>query len=129
MIKIPPASFRVTPCGEVDVAALERLRSSFDTSQLLELVDRLDTSLAEVGGMIAVRDDLVRLHTMALALVEGTLPPVEAEESNVWEVAESVLLDLETLGSWIRTAQMMIAPLVDLMPEHRVVELPDRQDN
>lgn len=129
MINIPPASFRVTPCGEVDVAALEKLRNSFDTSQLLGLVDRLDTSLAEVGGMIAVRDDLLKLHTMALALVEGTLPPVTTEESCVWEVAESVLLDLEALSSWIHTAQMMIAPLVDLVPEHRVSELPDREGN
>lgn len=129
MINIPPASFRVTPCGEVDAAALDKLRNSFDTSQLLGLVDRLDTSLAEVGGMIALRDDLLKLHTMALALVEGTLPPVTTEESCVWEVAESVLLDLETLNSWIRTAQMMIAPLVDLVPEHRVSELPDREGN
>lgn len=129
MINIPPASFRVTPCGEVDIAALDKLRNSFDTSQLLGLVDRLDTSLAEVGGMIAVRDDLLKLHTMAQALVEGILPPVTTEEFCVWEVAESVLLDLETLSSWIRTAQMMIAPLVDLVPEHRVSELPDREGN
>ncbi|HCR1517612.1 TPA: transposase [Pseudomonas aeruginosa] len=129
MINIPPASFRVTPCGEVDAAALETLRNSFDTSQLLGLVDRLDTSLAEVGGMIAVRDNLLKLHTMVQALVEGTLPPVMTEESCVWEVAESVLLDLEMLSSWIRTAQIMIAPLVDLVPEHRVSELPDREGN
>jgi hypothetical protein len=129
MINIPPASFRVTPCGEVDAAALEKLRNSFDTSQLLGLVDRLDTSLAELGGMIAIRDDLLKLHTMAKTLVEGTLSPVTTEESCVWEVAESVLLDLETLSSWIRTAQMMIAPLVDLVPEHSVNELPDREGN
>ncbi|WP_165671529.1 Tn3 family transposase post-transcriptional regulator TnpC [Metapseudomonas otitidis] len=129
MINIPPASFRVTPCGEVDAAALEKLRNSFDTSQLLGLVDRLDTSLADLGGMIAIRDELLKLHTMAQALVEGTLPPVTTEESSVWEVAESVLLDLETLSSWIRTAQMIIAPLVDLVPEHRVSELPDREGN
>ena len=129
MINIPPASFRVTPCGEVDAAALDKLRNSFDTSQLLGLVDRLDTSLTEMGGMIALRDDLLKLHAMAQALVEGTLPPLTTEESCIWEVAESVLLDLETLSSWIRTAQMMIAPLVDLAPEHRVNELPDREGN
>ena len=129
MIKIPPASFHVTPCGEVDAAALEKLRNSFDTSQLLGLAYPLDTSLAELGGMIAIRDELLKLHTMAQALVEGTLPPVTTEESSVWEVAESVLLDLETLSSWVRTAQMMIAPLVDLVPEHRVNELSDREGN
>lgn len=113
----------------MDVAALDNLRNSFDTSQLLGLVDRLDISLAEVGGMVAVRDDLLKLQTMALTLVEGTLPPVTTEECCVWEVAESVRLDLETLSSWIRTAQKTIAPLVDLVPEHRVSELPDREGN
>ena len=62
-------------------------------------------------------------------MVEGTLPPLTTEESCVWEVAESVQLDLEMLSSWIRTAQMMIAPLVDLMPEHRLSELPDLEGN
>lgn len=128
MISIPPASFRVTPCGEVDAAALEKLRDSFDTSQLLGLVDRLDASLADVGGMISLRGDLLKLHTMAQALIEGTLPPLTTEESCVWEVAESVQLDLEMLSSWIRTAQMVIAPLVDLMPEHGLSELPDCED-
>jgi hypothetical protein len=39
MIEIPPASFHITPYGEVDAVALERLREDFDTSQLLRLVD------------------------------------------------------------------------------------------
>lgn len=129
MISIPPASFRVTQCGEVDAAALEKLRDSFDTSQLLELVERLDASLADVGGIISLRDDLLKVHAMVQALVEGTLPPLTTEESCVWEVAESVRLDLEMLSSWIRTSQMMIAPLVDLMPEHRLSELPDLEGN
>jgi hypothetical protein len=45
MINVPPASFRLTPYGEVDAVALENLRDSFDTSQLLRLVDRLDVCL------------------------------------------------------------------------------------
>lgn len=32
MIEIPPASFHITPYGEVDAVALERLREDFDTS-------------------------------------------------------------------------------------------------
>lgn len=67
---IPPASFRVTPYGEVDAAALDRLRDSFDTSQILLLVDRLDTCLAELGGVVAVRDELLKLHAMTLTLVD-----------------------------------------------------------
>jgi hypothetical protein len=49
--------------------------------------------------MIALRDDLLWLHTMAQASVKGTLPPVTTEESCVWEVTESVRQDLKTLTS------------------------------
>ena len=41
MIDIPPASFRVTPYGEVDATVLEQVRDGFDTSRLLGLVDGL----------------------------------------------------------------------------------------
>ena len=118
MIDIPPASFRVTPYGEVDATALEQLRDSFDTSQLLRLVDRLDACLAELGGITAMRDELLRLHAMALTVIEGVVPTVPTENVSIWEAAESVRLDLETLSSWIRIAQMTIAPLGDLVPGH-----------
>jgi hypothetical protein len=118
MINIPPASFRVTPYGEVDSVALENLRDGFDTSQLLRLVDRLDTCLAELGGITAMRDELLRLHAMTLTLVEGAVPTVPAENIRIWEVAQSLELDLEALVSWARSAQLLIAPLISLAPNH-----------
>lgn len=48
MIEIASASFRVTPYGEVDIAALDRMRAGFDTSQLLRLVEGLDACLSEM---------------------------------------------------------------------------------
>lgn len=118
MINIPPASFQITPYGEVDSVALERLRENFDTTQLLQLVDRLDACLAELGGITAMRDELLRLHAMALTVVEGVVPTVPTENVSIWEAAESVGLVLEALSSWIRVAQMTIAPLGDLVPDH-----------
>lgn len=117
-MNIPPASFRVTPYGEVDAAALEALRDSFDTSHLLQLVDRLDTCLAELGGITALRDELLKLHAMALTLVEGTAPSVPTENACIWADAESVQLDLEALAFWVRSAQIGIAPLASLVPDH-----------
>lgn len=117
---IPPASFRVTPYGEVDAAALEALRDSFDTSYILRLVDLLDACLAELGGIAAVRDELLKLHAMALTLVEGTAPSMPTENACIWADAESVQLDLEALVSWVRSAQIGIAPLVGLAPDHEL---------
>lgn len=54
---IPPASFRVTPYGEVDAKALDSLRQAYETPQLLNVVDQLDTCLAEIGGVDSIRND------------------------------------------------------------------------
>jgi len=118
MIDIPPASFRGTPYGEVDAAALDQLREGFDTSQLLHLVDGLDACLAEMGGVIALRDSLLRLHAMALTLVEGTALSVPTENACVWAEAEALQLDLEALARWARCAQLCLNPLVKLVPDH-----------
>lgn len=115
---IPPASFRVTPYGEVDAAALDRLRNSFDTSQILLLVDRLDTCLADLGGVVAVRDELLKLHAMALTLVDGAPLTTPTENACIWSEAESLQQDLEALAGWVHSAQAGISPLVNLTPDH-----------
>lgn len=118
MIEVPPASFRVTAYGEVDAAALEQLRESYDTTQLLRLVERLDACLAEMGGVVALRDELLRLHAMALTVVDGAAPAVPTENACIWAEAESVQLDLEALAAWARVAQEFLTPLVNLVPDH-----------
>ncbi|MCY1351189.1 hypothetical protein D9M69_374490 [compost metagenome] len=118
MIDVPPGSFRVTPYGEVDATALEQVRDSYDSALLLRLVDRLDACLAEMGGVVTLRDELLRLHAMALTLVEGAAPAVPTEGACIWVEAESVQLDLDALAIWIRSAQSSLTPLVNLVPDH-----------
>lgn len=118
MMNVPPAAFRVTPYGEVDAVALENLRDGFDASQLLRLVDRLDACLLELGGTTTIRDELLRLHAMALTIVEGIALTVPAENACVWAEAGSLQTDLEGLVSWARTAQLLLAPLIKLAPNH-----------
>jgi hypothetical protein len=114
MINIPPPSFRITPYGEVDAAALERLREHFDTSQLLRLIDRLDRCLAEMGGTAALRDELIRLHAMSMTLVEGVAVTIPAENTCIWSEAEALQQDLDCLTAWISSAAAVVAPLVEL---------------
>ena len=64
-MNIPPASFRVTPYGEVDAEALERLHDDYDTIQLLRLVDGLDLLLKAMNDIGGLRDGLLRVHAMA----------------------------------------------------------------
>ncbi|AWL01677.1 MULTISPECIES: Tn3 family transposase post-transcriptional regulator TnpC [Stutzerimonas stutzeri group] len=118
MIELPPPSFRLTPYGEVDAAGLDRFRQHFDTSQLLQLVDRLDRCLVGIGGMTALRDELLRLHAMSMTLVEGVAPTVATENTSIWSEAEALQQDLDCLAVWIRMALAAILPLVELAPDY-----------
>jgi len=55
---------------------------------------------------------------MALTIVEGIALTVPAESACIWAEAESLQMDLEALVSWARAAQLLIAPLIDLAPNH-----------
>ena len=88
------------------------------TPQLLRLIDRLDACLLQLGGTTAIRDELLRLHAMALTIIEGIALTVPAESACIWAEAESLQTDLEALVAWARTAQLIIAPLINLAPQH-----------
>jgi hypothetical protein len=72
----------------------------------------------ELGGITSIRDELLRLHAMALTIVEGIALTVPAESACIWTEAQSLQMDLEALVSWARSAQLIIAPLINLAPQH-----------
>ena len=117
---IPPASFRVTPYGEVDAKALDSLRSSYDTSQLLSLVDRLDACLAKIGGVGNIRDNFLRLHAMAMTVLEGfPLTVATSDVDSIWEEAVALQEDVSALCSCLQAASKHVAPLVALAPDYQ----------
>ncbi|NMX53958.1 transposase [Pseudomonas lundensis] len=116
---IPPASFRVTPYGDVDAKALDSLRASYDISQLLNLVDRLDACLAEIGGVGCIRDDFLHLHAMAMTILEGSpLAVATADVDSIWEKAIALQGDISALCSCLQTGSKHLAPLVALAPDY-----------
>ncbi|WP_173883034.1 MULTISPECIES: Tn3 family transposase post-transcriptional regulator TnpC [unclassified Pseudomonas] len=118
---IPPASFRVTPYGEVDAKALETLRERYDTSQVLRMVERLDACLAEIGGIGSIRDDLLRLHAMALTVLEGApLSIPTADVDSIWQEAERLQDDLVALSSCLNSTYEQLSPLVELAPDYQL---------
>ncbi|PMV97086.1 MULTISPECIES: Tn3 family transposase post-transcriptional regulator TnpC [unclassified Pseudomonas] len=117
---IPPASFRVTPYGEVDAKALDSLRASYETSQLINVVDRLDACLAEIGGIGSIRDDLLRLHAMALTVLDGaplTIPTADVD--SIWEEAERLQDELVALSSCLNATYEQLSALVELTPDYQ----------
>lgn len=120
MMQIPPASFRVTPYGEVDAKALESLRESYETSQLLNVVDRLDACLAEIGGIGSIRDNLLRLHAMALTVTEGSPLTVATNDvDSIWEEAMALQEDISALCSCLQAGSKHVAPLAALAPDNQ----------
>ncbi|WP_177412486.1 Tn3 family transposase post-transcriptional regulator TnpC [Pseudomonas cavernicola] len=116
---IPPASFRVTPYGEVDAQALKALREHYDTASLLGMVDALDKCLARVGGIDRLRDELIRLHAMAHTAINGAPLSVLPETTgSIWENADAILMDLEALNDWIIAVRDTVSPLAGLSPGH-----------
>jgi hypothetical protein len=74
-----------TAFGPVNAAALERLRESFETQRLLEAVDQIDRA-AELAGDASFRKELLRLHAMAHAIINGA-PRTASGRETIWELA------------------------------------------
>ncbi|SDU51447.1 Tn3 family transposase post-transcriptional regulator TnpC [Pseudomonas yamanorum] len=117
---IPPASFRVTPYGEVDVKALKSLRASYETSELHNWVDRLDACLAQIGGIASIRDDFLRLHAMAMTVLEGSSLAVAASDvDSIWEEAIALQEDISALCYCLQAGSKQVAPLAALAPDYQ----------
>ncbi|MGE6563259.1 Tn3 family transposase post-transcriptional regulator TnpC [Pseudomonas hunanensis] len=117
---IPPASFRVTPYGDVDTKVLDSLRASYDTAQLLNLVDRLDACLAEIGGVGSIREDFLRLHGMAMTVLEGLpLTVATSDVDSIWAQAMALQEDISALCSCLQAGSKHVAPLAALAPDYQ----------
>jgi hypothetical protein len=114
---IPEPRFAVTPYGDVDAAALENLRQSFDTAALLELVERLAPMaqcLEKTGG---VRDELLRLHRMAHTVINGANVS-ESSADDLWEVAAALIDEFRQMSDHCLEIAAALQPLADLQPPH-----------
>jgi len=113
---IPKPNFSVTPYGDVDAAKLDQLRQRFDTTSLLELVDRL-TPIAERfradGGL---RDDLLRLHRMAHTVINGASMSEPAAE-DLWELAAELIDELMQTADACQELAASLQPLAELQPD------------
>jgi len=116
-MEIPTPTFHSTPYGEVDAAQLEVLCDSFDTTTLLSAIthmDELSTRLAPAGE---IRDDLLRLHSMALAILHGGPLTLPAGEYDCGEEAEALANELRDLAEIILSVAEQLQPLIALRPE------------
>ena len=114
---IPEPRFAVTPYGDVDAAALDNLRQSFDTTALLELVERLAPIAQRFEKTGGVRDELLRLHRMAHTVINGANPS-ESSADDLWEVAAALIDEFRQMSDLCLEIAAALQPLADLQPAH-----------
>lgn len=114
-MEIPTPDFAVTPYGDVDAAALMRLRQDFDTVLLLELVERLTPVAQRFKAHGGLRDDMLRLHRMAHTVINGANLSEPASE-DLWEVAAELIDKLRQTADMCREIASALQPLADLQP-------------
>ncbi|MET1488691.1 Tn3 family transposase post-transcriptional regulator TnpC [Uliginosibacterium paludis] len=114
-MKIPAPDFAITPYGDVDAAALTRLRQDFDTALLLELVERLTPVAQRFKALGGLRDDMLRLHRMAHTVLNGANLSEPASE-DLWEVAAELIDELRQTAETCLEIASALQPLADLQP-------------
>lgn len=111
------AAVTATPYGEVDAAALEALQSGYDTTRMLDAVDRLDemrTSLYDPEGL---REDLLRLHRIAHTLVNGAGLTVGTQGEPFVDQMTEVVDQIDQYVANLLGIRDVLQPLETLRPD------------
>jgi len=112
---IPKPDFAVTPYGDVDAASLKMLRENFDTSSLLELIDRLTPIAQRFKSHGGLRDEMLRLHRMAHTVINGANLSEQAS-GDLWEIAAEIVDELNQTANTCQDIASALQPLVNLQP-------------
>ncbi|HDR8909184.1 transposase [Burkholderia multivorans] len=103
--------------GDVDTAALERLESRYDTTRLLtavDIVDRIRTQLHDPEGL---RDDLLEIHSMAHAVLNGTSSVPSRREGTLPEQVLDALDLIDDFVMELTRVREILEPLEALHPD------------
>lgn len=103
-----------TAYGLLDEHALLDLQNTYDSRQLLAVVEGLDRLLGGWKGEDGLRDAVLRLHGMAHTVINGARLATPANRETLPELAWDVTSDLreavDSLQRWIK----LIEPLEGL---------------
>ncbi|ABO59033.1 Tn3 family transposase post-transcriptional regulator TnpC [Burkholderia vietnamiensis] len=108
--------------GNVDTAALERLKSSYDTTRLLAAVDSVDRLRAQLHDPEGLRDDLLEIHSMAHSILNG-VPAVPSRGDDTFP--EQVLNALDLIDEFVEEltrVRTILEPLEALYPDENFGE-------
>lgn len=96
-----------TPYGPVDAEALQSLQQRYDTLVIQQAVDLFDTIRVRCGPD-GLRDDLLRLHSMAHTVINGASLSCSTDDLTLTEQADCVIEELE---DWLLVLDRMVLAL------------------
>ncbi len=115
--------------GPLNQAALEQLRESFDTYRLLDAVDAVDAIRYRLCEPDQVRDDLLHLHDVASALINGGGLNGRRPRQPMWSLAGDLSLELGDLADRLQTVADTLEELVALAPgEDEIFDVDDDEE-
>ena len=107
-----------TVYGKVNRDRLEELQQSFDTSRLLAAADFIDQVRRRICDPEGLRDDLLKLHGMAMELINQE--PAEVAESeieaDICAAATNLEFELSEYAERLHDLANLIEDLATLAP-------------
>lgn len=111
------AAVSATAYGEVDAAALETLESNYDTTRILAAVGSLDLVRVSLHDPEGLRDDLLRLHGMAHAILNGANLTVLVQDEPFVDQVSEVIDQIEQFAAQLLAIRDVLQPLETLRPD------------
>lgn len=111
------AAVTTTPYGELDAAALETLQSGYDTTRMLAAVSRLDAVRIRLYDPQGLRDDLLRLHSIAHMLVNGAGLTVGSQDKSFVDLLSDVIDQIDQYVADLLVIRDVLQPLEALRPD------------
>jgi hypothetical protein len=105
-----------TPYGVVDQTALSELQAGYDTNGILRIVDTIDACRVRLCDPEGIRDDLLRLHSMAHSIVNGARLSAVPDETGIWEMADELRSEFSDLIKLLQASIQQLEPLANLAP-------------
>ncbi|MBC3876819.1 hypothetical protein H8K38_03245 [Undibacterium sp. FT79W] len=113
---VPKGKVIPTPYGDMNALVLEQLRESYDTGDVLEMIEQLDTIRVRLEGVNGIRDDLIALHAMSHTVINGARLAVPPQETALWEAAEELVSEFSDFSRLFSEFSERLRPLSELMP-------------
>lgn len=103
--------------GTVSTKKLEKLQQSFDTTDILAAIDTIDQIRYRICKPEGMRDELLKLHSMAHTLINGDWTCNAPNDTPIWVLAQDLEIEIADFADKLNEIAEIIGKLGELLPE------------